>query len=71
MVRSFPPLFIFNNKLRRHDEICERYSVWEHSESIDWAKMQEMLAENMKKPDTPEGSTVQWFDIDEYTMVQF
>ena len=42
-------------------------TVWKHSVSIDWAEMQEMLTENMKKPDTPEGCAVQWFDIDEYT----
>ena len=42
-------------------------TVWKHSESIDWAKMQEMLSENMKKPVTPVGTTVRWFDIDEYT----
>ena len=41
-------------------------TVWKHSESIDWAEMQEMLAENIKKRFTPEGCNVQWFDIDAY-----
>ena len=35
--------------------------------SIDWAKMQVMLTENMKDQDAPKGLKVRWFEIDENT----
>jgi hypothetical protein len=38
-------------------------TIWKHPEKHDWEKSQEMLDEI----DGVEGSTVTWFEIDEFT----
>ena len=40
-------------------------TVWEWPDSLDWEKMQQMQEGHMK--DTPEGTSVRWFQINEKT----
>ena len=44
-------------------------TVWQHSNPIDWEKMQKMMDEALSKADSI--CSVQWFEIDEMTHGSF